>query len=175
MARPDLNIPACVNPVCQLFDQPGAGNLRIRKVYGQDQIRLLGCCQCKEEFSERCNTPLFNTKIPEAKAVSVIEHLDESCSIRATAKLVKVSKGTVARLLKGSGRHAQKLHDQRVRGITPQALEFDEQWSFVKKKQRRCSPRKEGCGDMWDHVAIDPKSKLVVALEVGKRTEEQTR
>lgn len=27
---------------------------------------------------------------------------------------------------------------------------------------------------MWDHVAIDPQSKLVVALEVGKRTEQQT-
>jgi IS1 family transposase len=27
---------------------------------------------------------------------------------------------------------------------------------------------------MWDHVAIDPKSKLLVALEVGKRTEGQT-
>ena len=133
MARLDLNVLACVNPECQLFDQPGAGNLRVRKVYGQDQIRLLRCCQCKEEFSERRNTPLFNTKIPEAKAVSVIEHLDESCSIRATAKLVKVSKETVARLLKGAGRHAQKFHDQRVRGITPQALEFDEQWSFVKK------------------------------------------
>jgi IS1 family transposase len=28
---------------------------------------------------------------------------------------------------------------------------------------------------MWDHVAIDPQSKLVVSLAVGKRTEEQTR
>lgn len=27
---------------------------------------------------------------------------------------------------------------------------------------------------MWDHVAIDPHSKLVVSLEVGKRTETQT-
>ncbi len=27
---------------------------------------------------------------------------------------------------------------------------------------------------MWDHVAMDPMTKLVVALEVGKRTEEQT-
>jgi IS1 family transposase len=27
---------------------------------------------------------------------------------------------------------------------------------------------------MWDHVAIDPQSKLVVSLGVGKRTEEQT-
>lgn len=28
---------------------------------------------------------------------------------------------------------------------------------------------------MWDHVALDPTTKLVVALAVGKRTEEQTR
>lgn len=28
---------------------------------------------------------------------------------------------------------------------------------------------------MWDHVAMDPVTKLVVALEIGKRTEEQTR
>lgn len=27
---------------------------------------------------------------------------------------------------------------------------------------------------MWDHVAIDPHSKLIVSLGVGKRTEEQT-
>jgi hypothetical protein len=27
---------------------------------------------------------------------------------------------------------------------------------------------------MWDHVALDPKTKLVVALAVGKRTEKQT-
>ena len=27
---------------------------------------------------------------------------------------------------------------------------------------------------MWDHVALDPKSKLVVALAMGKRTQEQT-
>lgn len=28
---------------------------------------------------------------------------------------------------------------------------------------------------MWDHVAIDPISKLIVTLSVGKRTEDQTR
>jgi hypothetical protein len=66
--------------------------------------------------------------------VSIIEHRDESCSISATAKLVKVSKDTVARLLKASGRHAQRFHDRRVQGISPEALEFDEHWCFVKKR-----------------------------------------
>jgi transposase-like protein len=134
MPRPYINTLACVNPQCQRFNQPGAGNLVVRKVYGGDQLRLLRCRQCQEEFSERRGTPLFNTKIPEAKAVSIIEHLDESCSISATAKLVKVSKDTVARLLKASGRHAQRFHDRRVQGISPEALEFDEHWCFVKKR-----------------------------------------
>jgi hypothetical protein len=39
---------------------------------------------------------LFNTKVSEAKAEDVIEHLDEGCSIRSTSRLTKVSKATVA-------------------------------------------------------------------------------
>src|SRR6266511_494007 len=142
MARPDIATLACLNPECQLFDQPGAGNLRVRKVYGQDHIRLLHCSQCKEEFSERRGTPLFNTKISEARATSVIEHLGEGCGLRPTARLVKVSKDTVARLLKVAGRHAAKFHDQRVRGLRARALEFDEQWSFVKKSSDTLALRK---------------------------------
>jgi IS1 family transposase len=43
------------------------------------------------------------------------------------------------------------------------------------KKQRHCQPEEEDWGDTWERVAMDPKTKLVVALKVGKRTEEQTR
>ena len=55
--------------------------------------------------------------------------------MRATARLSKVSKDTVARLRRMAGRHAERVHDQRVRDVTPRALEFDEQWSFVKKSR----------------------------------------
>jgi transposase-like protein len=135
MQRPDLDTLACVNPECQCFRRPGEANLTIRKVYGYDRIRLLRCRICGEEFSERRGSALFNTKLPEAKAEDVISHLDEGCSVRATARLVKVAKETVARLLRVAGRHAQRFHDQRVHGITPKGLEFDEQWSFVKKSR----------------------------------------
>jgi hypothetical protein len=104
-------------------------------VYGPDRIRLLRCRTCGEEFSERRGTALFNTKLPEPTAEEVINHLDEGCSVRATARLVKVSKETGARLLRVAGRHAPRFHDQHVHGITPLALEFDEQWSFVKKSR----------------------------------------
>jgi transposase-like protein len=124
-----------VNPECQQFRQTAQGNLVIRKVYGRDRIRLLRCRTCCEEFSERRGTALFNSKLPEAKAEDVINHLGEGCSVRGTVRLTKVCKETVARLLKVSGRHAERFHDAHVRDLRPLALEFDEQWSFVKKSK----------------------------------------
>ena len=134
MKRPDLDTLACVNPECQLFRRTDEGNLTVRKVYGHDHLRLLRCRTCGEEFSERRGSALFNTKIAEEKAADVINHLDEGCGVRATARLVKVSKDTVARLLRLAGRHAERFHDRHVRDLTPRALEFDEQWSFVVRR-----------------------------------------
>ena len=135
MERPDLDTLACVNAECPCFRQAGQSNLVIRKVYGRDAIRLLRCRMCGEEFSERRGTALCNTKVPEAKAGEVIEHLTDGCGVRSTARLTKVCKETVARLLRVSGRHAQRLHDQQVKDLTPRALEFDEQWGYVKKSK----------------------------------------
>lgn len=133
MKRPDLDTLACVNAECQLFRRAGASNLVIRKVYGHDRLRLLRCRTCGEAFSERRGTALFNTKLPESTAAEVITHLDEGGSVRATARLVQGAKETVARLLRVAGRHAERFHDQPVHGLTPRAMECDEQWSFVKK------------------------------------------
>ena len=45
----------------------------------------------------------------------------------------------------------------------------------MRKKQKNCQPDDDKCGDCWDHVALDPQSRLVVSLVVGKRTTEATR
>jgi transposase-like protein len=169
MPRPDLTTLACVNAECQHFGRPGQGNLTIRKVYVQDGIRLLRCGSCQEEFSERRNTALFNTKVSEAKAESIMDHLDEGYSVRATSRLTKAAKVTVARLLKTRGRHAQRFHHQEVHDLRPRAIQFDEPWSFVKKKQKNCIPEEnDQAGDFWDHTAISPDSKFIVSLGVGK-------
>ena len=121
MKRPDLDTLACVNPECQQFRLAGQDNLTVRKVYGQDRIRLLRCRTCGEEFSEWRGTALFNTKVAEERAEFLINHVDEGCGVRATARLVHVAKDPVARWLRRAGRHAEWFHDQRVRDVTPRA------------------------------------------------------
>lgn len=50
---------------------------------------------------------------------------------------------------------------------------MDEKWSFVGKKQKHCDPARQADwfrGDQWDHVALDPDSRLVLEVVVGPRT-----
>ena len=140
MEQPDLDTVACVNTACRVFRQPGQGNLILRKVYGHDHLRRLRCHTCGEDCSERRGTALFNTTLPEATAAEVVRHLDEGWSVRATARLVKVAKETVARLLRQAGRHAERFHNPHVHGLTPKALACDEPWSCVKKSKSGATP-----------------------------------
>jgi transposase-like protein len=99
-----------------MYGQKWQGNLRVRKVYGQDGIRYLRCSECQEEFSERKNTALWNSKIPEEQAISVAEHLAERCSFKGTARLVGVDPETVRRLNKRVGRHGLQNMFGRLKG-----------------------------------------------------------
>ena len=83
--RPALENLCCLNTQCKTYGQRGQANLRVRKTYGADRIRYLRCGCCGEEFSERKGTGLFNCKISEAQALSVMEHLDSGCGLNATA------------------------------------------------------------------------------------------
>jgi IS1 family transposase len=54
-------------------------------------------------------------------------------------------------------------------------VQFDEKWSFVGKKEKRCDPNNpddDQRGDCWDHIALDPEHRLVVSVVLGKRTTE---
>src|SRR5215470_1414961 len=54
-------------------------------------------------------------------------------------------------------------------------VQLDEKWSFVAKKQKNTDPDTEADwfkGDQWDHVALDPESRLVLEVVVGPRTTE---
>jgi transposase-like protein len=111
----DLAAFCCQNPDCADYGQRGAGNLSVSMRYGAEKKRrMLYCRTCKSRFSERKGTPLFDTRLPEEKVVSILEHLDEGCGVRKTSRLVGVSKDTVVRYSLLAGEHARELHDELV-------------------------------------------------------------
>lgn len=159
--RPPLESLACVNHECQHYGQIGLDNLRVRKLYGRDKLRYLRCGSCGREFSERRNTPLWNSKLPEQKAVAVAEQLAEGTSFTGTSRLVQVSTGAVRRLAGQLGRHGQRFHDARVKDLTATALQADERWGFVGSKAQ----------PLWEAEVIEPASRLIVERAQGERNE----
>lgn len=173
-ARPDIDSLCCMNEKCKYFKVPEKDQLRVRKTYGQDRIRYLRCNHCSYEFSERRGSALYNTKISEARAENVIDHLRQGCGFRATVSLTGVCNEAVSRLILVTGASSERLHDKKVRKVPAKALEFDEKWSYVGKKQSHLTmyDDPDELGDRWDAVAIEPITKLVISQVVGKRNEQ---
>jgi hypothetical protein len=68
-----------------MYGQRGQGNIAVRALYGPHDHRLLFCKTCKRRFSERKGTPLFDCRLDEAVARSVLAHLREGCGVRQPA------------------------------------------------------------------------------------------
>jgi transposase-like protein len=111
----DLARFCCQNPDCPDYGKRGQGNLTVCGRYGKaQQHRLLYCRTCKARFSERKGTPLFRARLPDDKAIELIEHLADRTGVRATSRLVGVHRDTVVRYSRLVGDHARGLHDELV-------------------------------------------------------------
>jgi LacI family transcriptional regulator len=110
----DLRPFCCQKTGCPKYGERGAGNLTVCARYGTHRRRLLYCRTCKYRFSERKGTPLFQARLPDAKALDVLAHLADDCGVRQTARLTGTDKDTVARYALRAGPHARQLHDELV-------------------------------------------------------------
>ena len=110
----------CQNSQCPEAGVRGGENLYFRGWSGKGRrIRMVYCRTCKQSFSERKGTPLQGARLPQDKAVSLLEHIREGCGTRATSRLVGVDKNTVTRYVRLAGPHAQALHHEKV-AFSPQ-------------------------------------------------------
>jgi hypothetical protein len=105
----------CQNSSCPDAGQRGRGNLSFRGWSGKGKrIRMIYCRTCQAHCSERKGTVLEEARLPDAKALAVLRHIQEGCGTRATSRLVQVDKNTVTRYLALAGTHADKLHQELV-------------------------------------------------------------
>jgi|SRR3954468_904867 len=111
----DLSRFCCLNSDCPEYGRRGAGNLTVTGRYGPGKARrMLRCRTCQSRSSERKGTPLFDSRLPPEKVVSVLEHIAEGCGVRQTGRPCKVNRNTVGRLSRLAGTHARDLHDEVV-------------------------------------------------------------
>jgi hypothetical protein len=74
--------------------------------------------------------------IAEAKALSVLSHLIEGCSIRTTERRTHVHRDTIIKTLLVAGAKCEPVMHARIKGLKVEDVECDEFWSYVGRKRR---------------------------------------
>lgn len=106
------------------------------------------------------------------KRVAIVAALVEGMSVRGAARMVGVSKDTVAKLSLELGEACIRYMDETLRGLPCKRLQVDEVWAFCYAKAKNV-PQKHvgefGYGDLWAFTAVDADSKLIPSFLVGSR------
>lgn len=110
--------------------------------------------------------------LPVERKAAVVGALVEGNSIRSTARITGVNRGTVLRLLVDISARCADLLDEMVYAVHAPVIELDEIWSYVGKKKNVTEEDKakgQKVGDAWVWVSLCAKSKLVINHHVGGR------
>jgi IS1 family transposase len=171
----DTSMHFCPNPDCAYRGWVGWGNLRANGHPSGGPWRQLLCVVCRGYFLETLGTIFHGKRASVERIVRVIACLAEGVGIRGTARVFEVDPNTVlqwlveaADQLRAFSRYV--LHDVRVRQV--QLDELFALLSAVKAgevSQTEALERLER-SPQWVWVAMDPESKLVLAIDVGERT-----
>jgi IS1 family transposase len=106
------------------------------------------------------------------KRSAIVAALVEGMSVRATARMVDVSKDTVLKLVVELGEACIEHMNQTMRDLPCKRLQVDEIWGFCYSKSKNVPAEKRGqfgFGDVWAFTAIDADTKLVPSFLVGLR------
>jgi transposase-like protein/IS1 family transposase len=159
-----MNCQAC-NAPAKKFGKDRDGNQRYR------------CLTCGKTFGGPKEKPLGSMILSEEKAISVLQHLVEGCSIRSTERITGVHRDTILKLLVVVGEKCERLMNERIKGLHVREVQCDEQWQYIGMKQK--TKRHKGIeddtmGDSWVFTAIERNTKLILCWHLGKRTEADT-
>jgi transposase-like protein/IS1 family transposase len=123
--------------------------------------------------------PLGEMKISIEDAKLALRLLVEGNSVRATCRITGLDKKTLLKLLVLFGDACRSFLDKRMVGLTLEHLQFDEQWTYVSKKQSRLTMNERAesseIGDIYLWTCIDQKTKLMPGFLIGKRSADNAR
>ena len=154
-----MNCPTCQNEA-RKFGRDRRGNQRYQ------------CLTCRLTFTDLPARPLDEMRIPLDKALDVLGLLTEGMSIRASSRRTGVAKDTIISLLVCVGDKCEEFLGVRLQDVPAKNVQADEIWGWVKMKEKVRVKRgieSEEVGDAYCYVAIERKTKLILAWHMGKR------
>src|SRR5215813_4117059 len=165
----------CPDPHCAYGGWLGRGNISSNGHPSRGPWRQLHCSRCGSYFLETHGTILHGKRVSVDLIVHVIGCLAEGVGIRGTARVFEVDPNTVLQWLVEATDQLRAfsryfLHDLHLRQV-----QLDELYAVLRALKDGKVNEAEAIeclsrSPQWVWVAMDPESKLVLALDVGERT-----
>jgi len=106
-----------------------------RKGSGEKK-QILKCIICSHRFSETHNTLFAGSHYSDKTINSIICCIAEGNGIRATSRILNLSKDRVNKVVLKAGIHSELLLSNLLRSLHLNECQLDELWSFVNKKKQ---------------------------------------
>jgi IS1 family transposase len=167
----------CPHAGCDYQGWLGLGNLRANGHPSGGPWRQLYCRSCHGDFLETHGTILHGKRLSVELIVRVLACLAEGLGIRATARVFEVDPNTVLQWLVEAAEQLQAFSSYFLCDLHVNQLQLDELYAVLRESKKgeiseeKAIKRLERCRH-WVWTAIDPVSKLLLAIEVGPRTRE---
>lgn len=171
----DTSHHCCPHPDCAYRGWVGWGNRRANGHPNGGPWRPLLCVVCRHDFLEPLGTLFYGKRASVDLSVRGLACLAEGLGLRGTARVFEVDPNTVvqwlveaAEQLQAFSRHV--MHDVRVRQV-----QLDERFALRSAVKAGAVSEPEAIerlerSPQWVWVAMDPESKLLLALDGGERT-----
>ena len=171
----DTSTHFCPNPDCRYQGWVGWGNLRANGHPKGGPWRQLLCVACRRYFLETLGT-LFHGKCASVELiVRVIACLAEGLGIRGTARVFEVDPNTVLQWLVEAAEQLRAFAQHFLQGIRVRQVQMDELFALLSAVKDGAVSEADAIERLermsqWVWVAMDPESKLLLAIDVGDRT-----
>src|SRR5207247_1681198 len=171
----DTSMHFCPHSNCDYRGWLGQNNLRANGHPSGGPWRQLHCTACEGYFPEHHGTIFHGKQAAVELIVRVVACLAEGLGIRATARVFEVAPNTVLHWLVEAAEQLRAFSAYFLCDLHLEQLQLDELYAVLRDlkageinddeaiKRLERSPS-------WVWTAMDPKSKLLVVVEVGSRT-----
>jgi IS1 family transposase len=171
----DTSLHFCPHAGCDYRGWLGLGNLRANGHPSGGFWRQFHCTSCKGYFLETHGT-IFHGKHAEVeRIVRVLACLAEGLGIRATARVFEIDATTVLHWLVEAAEQLRAFSAYFLCNLHLEQLQLDELYAVL--RALKAGEISEDAAIMrlerspyWVWTVMDPRSKLLVVLDVGGRT-----
>lgn len=171
----DASSQFCPHAHCAYYGRVGYGNLHANGHPSGGPWRQWYCTTCQGYFLETHGTPLYGKRVSPDRLVWAVGALAEGLGIRAVARVFEVDPTTVLAWLVAAADHLKTFSHSVLHDVRVTQVQLDELYALLRAVKdgdvsEAAALTRLSRSPRWVWVAIDPVTKLLLALDVGNRT-----